>query len=195
MARSKHCKLCNHCVAHFDHHCPWVRKCIAQNNISAFTRFIFWHAVMCTMVFVTIFLSTSKELAYLVENLRRRKGESFELWIGIMNYFNSNPLVLFFVILSAFTAVGLWLFYFNICFKFVRNITINEEYKFEKTISEFQSRLEGIQKELSDKNPVSKVRTEELMKEMSRIRLWVRKHRANYKMHNKVWAWVKLMLF
>lgn len=150
---------------------------------------------MCTMVFVTIFLSTSKELAYLVENLRRRKGESFEFWIGIMNYFNSNPLVLFFVILSAFTAVGLWLFYFNICFKFVRNMTINEEYKFEKTISEFQSRLEGIQKELSDKNPVSKVRTEELMKEMSRIRLWVRKHRANYKMHNKVWAWVKLMLF
>lgn len=186
--------MCNHCVAHFDHHCPWVRKCIGQNNIATFTRFIFWHAVMCSVVFVSMFLSTSKELAYLVENLRRRKRDDYDFWIGIMNYFNSNPLVLFFGILSAFTAVGLWLFYLNITFKFVRNITINEEYKFDKTISEFRARLENIEKELSSKNPIPKIRIEELSKESSRIRLWTRKHRANYKLHSKVWAWVKLML-
>mmetsp|Transcript_4216 Transcript_4216/g.11199 ORF Transcript_4216/g.11199 Transcript_4216/m.11199 type:complete len:254 (-) Transcript_4216:97-858(-) len=35
-----HCEFCQVCVEGFDHHCPWMGKCIGKENLCAFYTFI-----------------------------------------------------------------------------------------------------------------------------------------------------------
>ena len=46
-ARSFHCKLCNRCVADFDHHCDVLDVCVGKGNLHRFRLFVLYHASLC----------------------------------------------------------------------------------------------------------------------------------------------------
>lgn len=54
-ARSKHCSVCNVCVAKHDHHCVWIMNCVGQDNISHF---------LCMLLSLSFVLTYGAYLAY-----------------------------------------------------------------------------------------------------------------------------------
>lgn len=44
--RSKHCGICDRCIAKHDHHCPWVSNCIGEKNHRHFIGYLLMLLVM-----------------------------------------------------------------------------------------------------------------------------------------------------
>lgn len=73
---SRHCRLCDKCVAVFDHHCKWLNNCVGKKNYKFFlgsvigaTVFLAIQAVVGIYILVTCYTSD--------ESMRRRLATSY----------------------------------------------------------------------------------------------------------------------
>ncbi|OCT99816.1 probable protein S-acyltransferase 23 [Xenopus laevis] len=51
--RSKHCRVTNRCVSHFDHYCPYIYNDVGKQNRAFFVGFL---ATMCMCCFIGVYL-------------------------------------------------------------------------------------------------------------------------------------------
>jgi len=66
---TKHCRICNKCISHFDHHCVWLNTCIGARNYWSF---------MSTCFFVALEMSFAVYLC--IHGLIARKDDALTVW-------------------------------------------------------------------------------------------------------------------
>lgn len=57
-----HCEFCEVCVSEYDHHCPWMSKCIGGKNLSAFYSFLCMS--LASLAYIVIATITSPEVLH-----------------------------------------------------------------------------------------------------------------------------------
>ncbi|KNG77268.1 DHHC-type zinc finger protein [Plasmodium falciparum IGH-CR14] len=83
--RSKHCQMCKRCVRTFDHHCPWINNCVAENNRSFFLLYLYFElfTIWCSIKFIShvVYLTLYDDNGF--------------IFICVVNYINRDDDLLF----------------------------------------------------------------------------------------------------
>lgn len=84
--RCSHCSICNNCIEHFDHHCPWVDNCIGRRNY----RYFFFFVLSLSLHIISVFLFC---LVFVLEKRDHIKDAAVPIAIMVVCGLSSIPVI------------------------------------------------------------------------------------------------------
>ena len=133
--RSKHCVICNKCVARFDHHCPWLNSCVGERNYRWFLAFLLYHSFLC---FYAVYLH-GRIIQHLAIDVHRlpeayyydAEGNTVPVsyWQAFQYLFVTHNIVMAIGIFTAVIGVALFAFWAYHMYLISKGTTTNETFK------------------------------------------------------------------
>lgn len=140
-ARSKHCSICDRCIARFDHHCGWMNNCIGEKNARYFMAFLFWHFLICLYGATVLGLILTGQLKErkVIYILTAYYGieESFSSLFPhvvqwLLSSYNTQLLLIVFLVIISLLLAGFFGYHAHLC---LTNTTTNETFKWQEYVS------------------------------------------------------------